>query len=123
VQAYLTAKGEFLWYPLKDKVRRAHVHTHTRTHTHTHHTHARTQHTRTHSGAPRMWKRALDQRRRRERKLTPSPPTREPSALGEWVIRGRSSLESAKKKARRHILWVLAGTQYSDPNFESLHQF
>ncbi len=45
------------------------------------------------------------------------------AALGEWVIRGRSSLESAKKKARRHILWVLAGTQYSDPNFESLHQF
>ena len=61
MQAYLTAKGEFLWYPLKDKVRRAHVHTHTRTHTRTHHTHARTQHTRTHSGAPRMWKRALDQ--------------------------------------------------------------
>jgi hypothetical protein len=28
-------------------------------------------------------------------------------------------LESAKKKARLHILWEVATVQYSDPNFES----
>jgi hypothetical protein len=43
-------------------------------------------------------------RRRRERKLTPSPPTREPSALGAWVsVKSRGREENGRKSLSHRI--------------------